>query len=124
MVEERVEKSAFEPDSPSQTQNDQPVENMYKFEQTIDIHSGTVRTVAVQGDMLMSGSIDMSNKVFNLNNAIGKYNFAKEVKYHEGHVLDICPQVGGTGFFSAGRDGKVILIDADGNPTMEFKGHE
>ena len=72
----------------------------------------------------MSGSIDMTNKMWNLNNAIGKYNFSKEVKYHEGHVLDICPQVGGTGFFSAGRDNKVILIDADGNPAMEFKGHE
>ena len=62
--------------------------------------------------------------MFNLNNAIGKYNFGKAVKYHDGHVLDLTPQVGGQGFFSAGRDGKCILIDGDGSPVMEFKGHE
>ena len=78
----------------------------------------------MQGDVLMSGSIDLSNKIFNLNNAIGKYNFAKEVKYHEQYVMDICPQVGGTGFLSAARDKKIILIDADGNPAMEYLGHE
>ena len=72
----------------------------------------------------MSGSIDMSNKLYNLNSAIGKYNFQKELKYHEGHVLNICPQVGGNGFISAGRDNKAILIDGDGSPVMEFIGHE
>ena len=72
----------------------------------------------------MSGSIDMSNKIYNLNNAIGKYNFQKEVKYHEGHVLELCPQVGGDGWFSGGRDKKAILISNQGDPIMEFIGHE
>ena len=39
----------------------------------------------------MSGSIDMSNKLYNLNNMTGKYEFVREVKYHDGFVLDICP---------------------------------
>jgi len=39
----------------------------------------------------MSGSIDKTNKLYNLNNATGKYEFTKEVQYHEGFVLSICP---------------------------------
>ena len=37
----------------------------------------------------MSGSIDMTNKMWNLNNAIGKYNFSKEVKYHEQVLIQV-----------------------------------
>ena len=124
MVEENVEKSAFEPDSPVQSQPAQADQDEYKFMQTLDFHSGTVRSLCVVDNILMSGSIDMTNKTYNLNQAIGKYNFGKELKYHDGHVLDICPQIGGTGFFSAGRDKKMILIDTEGSPVMEFIGHE
>ena len=64
--------------------------------------------------MLMSGSIDFSNKMYTLNRATGKYDFTKEVMHHEGFVMNIIPSMNGTGFFSAGREGKMFLIDADG----------
>ena len=72
---------------------------------------------------MMSGSIDYTNKLYNLT-ANGKYEFVKEMKYHNGFILDICPMVNGLGFFSAGRDNVMFAIDLEGNPMMEFKGHE
>lgn len=76
------------------------------------------------GDVMMSGSIDYTNKLYNLNQGTGLYDFTKEVKYHEGFVLDICSMVNGLGFFSAGRDNKAMAIDIEGNPMIEFHGHE
>ena len=90
------------------------------------VHEGSVRALAThaQGEVLMSGSIDKSNKIFNLNSGTGKYDFVREVKYHDGFVMAIEPMVTGLGFFSAGRDNKVMLIDLEGNPVQELNGHE
>ena len=84
-----------------------------------------MRSLAFQrgADMLMSGSIDFSNKMYTLNRATGKYDFTKEVLHHEGFVMNIIPNVSGTGFFSAGKDQRIVLIDVEGNPTLEYSGH-
>lgn len=89
------------------------------------MHTGCVRSLGTHpsGDVLMSGSIDMTNKIYKLDPLSGKYSFTKEVKYHEGFVLNIIPTLSGEGFFSAGRDGKIIQIDIEGNPVKEFVGH-
>jgi len=39
----------------------------------------------------MSGSMDKTNKLFNLNDLTGKYEFTKEVAYHEGFVISVTP---------------------------------
>jgi WD40 repeat protein len=46
------------------------------------------------------------------------------VKYHDGFILDICPMVSGLGFFSGGRDNKIIMLDLEGNPLQEFIMHQ
>ena len=74
--------------------------------------------------MLMSGSIDFSNKMYTLNRQTGKYDYLKEVVHHEGFVMDIIPNITGTGFFSAGKDQRIVMIDIEGNPTLEYMGHE
>jgi hypothetical protein len=56
---------------------------------------------------MMSGSVDYTNKLYHQNQG-GIYEFDKELKYHNGFVLDICPDVTGNGFFSAGRDNKIF----------------
>ena len=101
------------------------VGNEYGFCQTLACHSGAVRSLAFQkgADMLMSGSIDFSNKMYSLNPATGKYDYLKEIVHHEGFVMDIIPSVTGTGFFSAGKDQRIVLIDIEGNPTLEYMGH-
>lgn len=72
----------------------------------------------------MSGSIDKTQKLFHLNPTSGKYDFVKEVKYHEGFILDICPMVSGLGFFSGARDNKIMMVDLEGNPVQQLLGHQ
>lgn len=74
--------------------------------------------------MIMSGSIDFSNKMYTLNRQTGKYDYIKEVIHHEGFVMDIIPNMTGTGFFSCSKDQRIIMIDIEGNPTLEYTGHE
>jgi len=101
------------------------VNNDYAFSQTLAVHSGAVRSLASlwPAEMLMSGSIDFSNKMYTLNKATGMYDYQKELMHHEGFVMSIIPNVDGTGFFSAGKDHRIVKIDAEGNPTMEYSGH-
>ena len=73
--------------------------------------------------MMMSGSIDFSNKMYSKNLTTGKYDYLKEVIHHEGFVMDIIPSIAGTGFFSAGKDQRCVLIDIEGNPVLEYTGH-
>ena len=70
------------------------------------MHQGAVRSLAYQrgAEMLMSGSIDFSNKMYNFSHTTGKYEYLKEVVHHEGFVMNIIPSVSGTGFFSASKD--------------------
>jgi phospholipase A-2-activating protein len=76
-----------------------------------------------KGDILMSGSIDKTNKLYLLDNSTGRYDFVREVKYHDGFVLCIIPLINGEGFISAGRDNKIFQIDLEGNPVREFNDH-
>ena len=98
------------------------VNNEYAFGQTLAIHSGAVRSLGYQkgAEMLMSGSIDYSNKMYTKNKTSGKYEYLKEIVHHEGFVMNIIPSVTGTGFFSAGKDQRIVHIDIEGNPTMEY----
>lgn len=68
--------------------------------------------------------MDKTNKMFSLNNDTGKYDFQKEMTYHEGFVVSVAPMVNGLGFFSGGRDNKIMMIDIEGNPVQELIGHE
>lgn len=82
----------------------------YGFMQTLMVHSSSVRSLAQheKGDFLMSGSIDMTNKMYLLDSDTGKYDFQKEMKYHDGFVLNLIPTLEGDGFFSAGKDKKIF----------------
>jgi phospholipase A-2-activating protein len=71
----------------------------------------------------MSGSVDFTNKMYNYNKATGVYDFDKEVKYHDGFVMKLMPEITGNGFFSAGRDNKIFHIDINGTPLMQYEGH-
>ena len=39
-------------------------------------------------------------------------------------IFSIANRVSGLGFFSGGRDNKIIMIDLEGNPISEMLGHE
>lgn len=52
-----------------------------------------MRSIAThpEGEILLSGSVDKTSKIFNINNRSGKYEFQKEISYHDGFVLSTTP---------------------------------
>lgn len=64
----------------------------FYFQQSLTCHEGSVRALGTHplGDVLMSGSMDKTNKMFNLTGS-GKYEFCKEMSYHEGFVVSVTP---------------------------------
>lgn len=110
-----------EPEAPGS----QLIGSDFMFQQTLAVHSGSVRAVAsLDAGYMMSGSIDTSTKLFMLNNATGKYSFEKELKYHTGFVYAITPSVVQDGFFTGSKDSKIFKVDLMGNPVMMYEGHE
>jgi WD40 repeat protein len=96
----------------------------YMFQQTLQVHSGAVRSLAtLDSGYLLSGSIDKSAKLFVLNNATGKYEFENEFMHHNDFVYAIAASVTGDGFFTGGKDGKVFKIDLKGNVVQTYTGH-
>ena len=59
--------------------------NDFVFSQSLSVHTGAVRCLASinEHNFLLSGSIDMTTKLFMMNSDSGKYAFEKETKYHE-----------------------------------------
>ena len=102
------------------------VNNEFKLSQSIEIHSGALRCVATlpATNQLVSGSIDKTVKICGLNQQTGKYEFEREMAYHDGYVFALHPDVGGNGFYSASKDKKIMHVDMEGNPSKVFEGHE
>jgi phospholipase A-2-activating protein len=73
---------------------------------------------------MMTGAMDLRNRLFNLHAESGKYEFDKEVQYHQGYVYSVSPAQDGISFFSSGKDGMVYRIDLQGNPVMELQAHD
>ena len=77
-------------------------------------------------NLLLSGSVDKSCKLFSLDSNF-KYNFERELNYHEEYVYSVLPHDGANGFFTGGRDGRIFYIDNQGNfkePCAVFEGHQ
>lgn len=72
----------------------------------------------------MTGAMDLRNRLFQLHHDSGKYEFDKEVQYHQGYVYSVKASHDKASFFSAGKDGRVYQIDPSGNPMLELQAHE
>ena len=59
-----------------------------------------------------------------MNSQTGKYDFVKQIKLHNGFVMCIIPDLEGLGFFSAGKDNLIYRFDLEGNPVLQYQGHE
>jgi WD40 repeat protein len=70
------------------------VNNEFKFGQVLNVHQGAVRCLCVLPgvDSLVSGSIDSSCKLFNLDKSNGRYSFEREFTYHDSFVLAVHPE--------------------------------
>ena len=95
------------------------------FLQSLSLHSAPVRCLCVlnQNDALVSGSLDKTTKIYNLN-ANGKYDFDKEHSgFHDSFIYAVHKNVDNQGFYSASKDQKILHIDNEGNPVLAFEGH-
>jgi WD40 repeat protein len=92
----------------------------------MSVHQGAVRclTVLPSTDALISGSIDTSCKMFNIDKSNGKYAFEREFTYHDSFILAVHPNISNNGFYTSSKDRKIMHVDANGNPHMLFEGHE
>lgn len=90
------------------------------------MHEASVRAVATHplGDVLMTGSIDSTCRLYELDNLSGRYLPGRVLTYHQDSVLSVTPMVSGLGFFTGGRDKKIKMVDLEGTLIREFKGHE
>ena len=72
---------------------DEQMSEEFFFQQSVKVHEGSVRALGTlaTSDMLMTGSIDKSSKIFTLNSDTGKYDFQNSVNYHTGFVVSVCP---------------------------------
>ena len=70
------------------------VENDFLFQQSIAVHQGSVRCLAVlpEIDSLVSGSIDKSVKLFLFDKSNGKYAFEREFSYHDAFIYAVHPK--------------------------------
>jgi len=125
------EPSAFEEDSPMEEEIKDNNDNDFNFMQQIEVHTGAVKGIAVKtlkdptsGDrgLLLSGSYDLSCKLFFLDQNSGKYEFIQELNYHDNYVYNVANNLG-EGFLTCGKDMRIFLIDNNGNPNKMFEGH-
>ena len=69
-------------------------DNDFLFQQSIAVHQGSVRclTTLPAVDSLVSGSIDKSVKMFNIDRSNGKYAFEREFAYHDAFIYAVHPK--------------------------------
>lgn len=69
-------------------------DNDFVFAQCLSVHQGSVRclTTLPGSDSLVSGSIDKSLKLYNLDKSNCKYSFEREFTYHDDFIYAVHPE--------------------------------
>lgn len=94
------ETSAFDDDN-VEMQEETKGEGEFKFMQNIQVHSGSVRSIATNNKgLLLSGSMDQSCKLFHMDETNGKYEFLQELNHHERYVYSVSCKLDNSGFFT------------------------
>lgn len=118
------EASAFDEDTPMEEEKKDYSNEEFKFMQMMAVHSGSVKAVAVNDQgLMMSGSIDQSCKLFNIDDVSGKYELLQELHHHDHYVYNVSAEINNKGFFTCGKDMRIFLVDNNGNPEKMFEGH-
>lgn len=93
----------------------------YTLSHSLQIHSGTVRCLALSNDLLLSGSLDTQIFVSKLNQ--GKYEPLQHYTYHSSYVYSCAFANDGQSIFSGNKEGKIIHSDFTGEYVKIFEGH-
>ena len=88
----------------------------------IQHHKDTLRTVACNNNgLVVTGSFDKTCAFYQCDSK-GNYNFLKDTHYHDDFIYTVRPDVLNHGFFSGGKDKRIIYMDNEGNPLGEYYG--
>ena len=69
--------------------------------------------------LVVTGSFDKTCAFFQCDST-GKYTFLKDTNYHDDYIYTVKSDVLDHGFFSGGKDKRIIYMDNEGNPLGEF----
>ena len=95
---------------------------IYNLCMPIQHHKDTLRTVACNNNgLVVTGSFDRTCAFYQCDSK-GNYNFLKDTHYHDDFIYIVRPDVLNHGFFSGGKDKRIIYMDNEGNPLGEYYG--
>ena len=95
---------------------------IYNLCMPIQHHKDTLRIVACNNNgLVVTGSFDRTCAFYQCDSK-GNYNFLKDTHYHDDFIYIVRPDVLNHGFFSGGKDKRIIYMDNEGNPLGEYYG--
>ena len=95
---------------------------IYNLSIPIQHHKDTLRTVACNNNgLVVTGSFDKTCAFYQCDSN-GKYTFLKDTHYHDDYIYIVRSDVLDHGFFSGGKDKRIIYMDNEGNPLGEYCG--
>ena len=93
---------------------------IYNLCMPIQHHKDTLRTVTCNSQgLVLTGSFDKTCAFYQCNQK-GEYNFIKDTFYHDDFIYTVKSDVLNRGFFSGGKDKRIIYMDNEGNPLGEY----
>lgn len=93
---------------------------IYNLCMPIQHHKDTLRTVSCNSKgLVLTGSFDKTCAFYQCNEK-GDYTFLKDTFYHDDYIYTVKTDVLDTGFFSGGKDKRIIYMDNEGNPLGEY----
>ena len=93
---------------------------IYNLCMPIQHHKDTLRTVTCNSQgLVLTGSFDKTCAFYQCNQK-GEYNFIKDTFYHDDFIYTVKSDVLDRGFFSGGKDKRIIYMDNEGNPLGEY----
>ena len=95
---------------------------IYNLSIPIQHHKDTLRTVACNNNgLVVTGSFDKTFAFYQCDSK-DKYAFLKDTHYHDDYIYIVRSDVLDHGFFSGGKDKRIIYMDNEGNPLGEYCG--
>ena len=95
---------------------------VYNLSMSIQHHKDTLRTLSCNNKgLLVTGSFDKSCAFYQCDSS-GTYTFLKDTSYHDDYIYTVKSDVLDRGFFSGGKDKRIIYMDNEGNPLGEYYG--
>jgi phospholipase A-2-activating protein len=96
--------------------------SLFALSQSLQLHTGAVRTVDTYGDLLLSGGLDSA--VYLYNNTQGPYEVVQSFEYHDNYVYCAKFCSDGARIVSGSMDCKAIVCSIQGDLLTCITGHE